>query len=61
MRRLTTIPAALPLALLLAACPGSLPSKADVPCEPGPYTLSLMRDATGDDPNKGVIEATCTP
>jgi hypothetical protein len=32
-----------------------------VPCDPGPYSLSLMRDAENDDPSKGVIVATCTP
>ena len=42
------------------SCAWTFP-KADVPCEPGPYALSLMRDATNDDPSKGVIEATCTP
>lgn len=32
-----------------------------VPCQPGPYTLHLMRDATNDDPSVGTEVASCTP
>jgi hypothetical protein len=35
--------------------------KATVPCDPGPYVLSLMRDAQNDDPSLGTIVASCTP
>lgn len=35
--------------------------KVVVPCEPGPYRLSFMRDAEYDNPTVGVIVANCTP